>query len=91
MVRIEENNWENSAKTKAYLTEVCRSLTGYLEGGDFKISIAPDTNLKLVGTALRELAEMFECSSAIMARTEDRDPFAPPSDDEYDSADFWKK
>jgi hypothetical protein len=94
MIRIEGQNRATKIKNKEYLTEVCKSLTEYLGGTSIKIGVIKGTNLGLVASSLREIAEMFDCAEAIMARTDDNDveddPFARPSDDDYDPADFWK-
>ena len=54
-------------------------------------------DLRVASQALKELAELMDCSATIGGADEDddspdkSDPFAPPSDDDFDSADFWKK
>lgn len=100
MIQIEDSNWDNVKNQTKYLASIYDALGKYLHGGKIEIQISPKVDLRVASQALKELAELMDCSATIGgadAEDEDEDgpdksnPFAPPSDDDYDSADYWKK
>ena len=98
MIQIEDSNWDNVQNQTKYLASIYDALGKYLSGGKIEIQISPKVDLRVASQALKELAELMDCSATIGGADEDdddgpdkSDPFAPPSDDDFDTADYWKK
>jgi hypothetical protein len=69
----------------------------FFDGKDFRIVVAKGTSPKIVASSLREIAEFLDGADTVLSHSDDEDddddegdPFARPSDDDYDPADFWK-
>ena len=99
MIQISSENWEHKNRAKVYLSSIYRSLTEFFDGKDFKIVVSKGTNPRIAAASLREIAEFLDSAETVLSHSEDdddddddeSDPFARPSDDDYDPADFWKK
>lgn len=96
MIHINSENWEHKTRAKVYLSTIYKTLTEFFTGKDFRIVVAKGTSPKIVASSLREIAEFLDGADAVLSHSDDEDdddeddPFARPSDDDYDPADFWK-